>query len=212
MATFTDVLTEFQARLNRDDCSDQLAAYFVAEATRQIQRDVHLPSMERLEQILPQGPVTFVSVPQDLLELIDIFATPFAASSYSPAVPVALDRVSYRELAGRSTLVGPSAYARLNTTYQIRGAVPAGGEIQIQYYGRATPLVNATDSNELTQACPDLLIYGALMFAGDHFEHPNATAWATRYSALLTSIQADQIRLDSTGGSAVIRSPYEWTA
>ena len=59
---------------------------FLGDATRRIQRDVHLPSCERHELILPQGPVTFISVPQDLLEVIDIYA---GLAAWAP--PVALE-------------------------------------------------------------------------------------------------------------------------
>ena len=108
--------------------------------------------------------------------------------------------------------MNPHAYARLGGTFHIRGAVPAAGAIELVYYGQATPLVNPTDSNELTSACPDALIYAALSFAGDHFEHPTAAAWEARYGSIMGAIQGDVVRLENTGGPAVIQPFVNWSA
>jgi len=205
MATFNDLIQSFQSRLDRSDCSDQLAAYFLGDAIQRAQRDLRLPSMERSRLILAQGPMSYVSIPSDLLEVIDIYA------SRAPQCPAkALERCAFRQISQFSTFVDPVAYARLNTTFQIRGAVPAGGSVEIIYYGRVSDFTGPTSTNELSLACPDVLVYGALKFAGDWCAHPSTDAWDATYQTLVQQVQAEVMGLENSGGPSTVQPLYRW--
>ena len=203
---YSDVLSDFTTILNRDDCSPSQAATFLQQAQRRIQREVKLPSMERQRLIVAQGPLEYFTVPPDLLQIIDVYADSLFGQAR------ALERMSFRELCTIPKVFGPQAYARLENTIQVRGVVPQGGGVELLYYGAVGSLVNPTDDNEITSSCPDLLVYGALSFAGDNFEHPSAIAWEQRYQAILTQVQNDATALDSTGGPAVMQPFYNWSA
>lgn len=203
MSTLGDIQSDFLSRLNRSDCSTDLATSFINSACVRLQRAVHLPSMERSQFVQAQGPVTFVVVPPDLLEVIDVYASAFPGGPPRP-----LERTAFRQIAQISTATWPSYYARVAGVFEIRGAVPTGGSVLVTYYGQVQQLVNPTDTNEYVTVCPDAVVYGALSLAADHFEHPSASAWESRFQQLLGEVQSDVVRLESTGGPAVVANPY----
>ena len=204
MATYADILGDFQVILNRDDCTTQQAAIFFTQAMNRIQRDVKLPSMERSVTITAAGNMTYVGVPSDLLQIIDVFTDDWYGNT------VALERLSYRQLARVNTLVPPCAYARLENTIQIRGQVLNGATVNVLYYGTVTPFASSTSTNELSNACPDLLIYAALGFAADNFEHPSGPAWEARYLTILKQVMQEVADLENTGGPSVVQPFYNW--
>ena len=64
----------FIALLNRSDCSDALADTFIDQALTRIQRVLRIPSMESIKAypITSGTPLTFIIIPSDLIEIIDI--------------------------------------------------------------------------------------------------------------------------------------------
>ena len=201
-----DVLGEAQAILNRDDCSSAQMTAFITQAQQRIQRELKIPSMERSELITATAALSYIAIPADLLQVIDIFTDNWHGNS------VALEKMSYRTLCRVPLVVPPQAYARLQNTLQIRGQVPTGGPVNLLYYGTCGVLANPTDDNELTLACPDLLVYGALSYAGDNCEHPSTQTWDARYQSILAQVQSEAIALESTGGPAVMQPFYNWSA
>jgi hypothetical protein len=75
------------------------------------------------------------------------------------------------------------------------------------YYAVPTPLENNSDTNSITTACPDLLTYAALCYAGDFFTDKRLPNWENRYQAIKTDIQqmADS---DELSGGATVAPAY----
>lgn len=204
MATYSDVLGELKTILNRDDCTDAQYAVFIGQALQRIQRDIKLPSMERSAVVTALADITYIQIPTDLLQVIDIMTDDWAGRTF------ALERYSYRELCRIPTIAPPQGYARLQNTFQIRGLVKTGAAVNVLYYGTITPLVNLTDTNEITSTAPDLLVYASLSFAGDNFEMPQTQTWEQRYQSILGQVREDVIALENTGGPAVMQPFYTW--
>ena len=204
MASYQGVVAEFLAKLNRSDCTPTLAGYFLNDAMRRAQRQARLPFMETSQLVTAQGLMDFIAVPPDLLEIIDVYVSePWVNSR-----PRSLAHMSFREISGVERLQRPVAYARLNATIQIRGAVRKGGNVLLVYYRQMPELTSTTSSNGLLDACPDLLVYGALSIAGDYFQHPQATAWEQRFQSILSDVQGQAIALEMTGGPLTIQPAY----
>ena len=201
------MLSDVQNILNRDDCSTSLAQTFLNQGIARIQRDCRLPSMERAQLITPAStPLTELLVPIDLIQVIDLIV-PVAGDTDGRAR--GLKRVAYRKLLeyGQSDL--PKVFARSQGTFYVRGAVPIGTQIQLLYYGNFSAFANADSENELSASTPDLAVYAALSYAGDHFEHPMTDKWEGRYQQIKAEVMAMAIDLDTEGGVQVVEPIYQ---
>jgi hypothetical protein len=208
--TWNDMLNDFTVILNRDDCSAAQAKTFLMQGVQRIQRDCRLPSMERQQIIVCNGPTNFIMAPSDLIQPIDIIWTP--GSSQAP-FPVALEKVPYRKLLpllGSGVLRLPTKYARSQTQFWIGGPAVEGDTIQFLYYGNFSAWPTPDSENELSASTPDLAVYAALSYAGDYFECSLTGQWEQRFQ----SIKAETIQmaqdLDAEGGPQVIEPSYHW--
>ena len=197
------VIDTFTTILNRDDCTAAQAQIFVLQALSRIQRDCRLPSMERTLIITPTGTTNMFPVPTDLIQPIDVLVQDVTSGRFQ-----ALTKKSYRELLKYDPTDRPKVYARNQTQIWIAGSVGAGQQIMFIYYGNFSPFATINDDNEMTASTPDLIVYGALSYAADNFEHPSAQAWEARYQAIKAEVMAMAIDLDSEGGPQYVQSLY----
>ena len=218
--TYADMQAQFLAILNRDDCTDTLAQTFLQQAIQRIQREARLPSMERLLVITPTAPMSFIDIPADLIQPIDLFVQSANGSGYTPpwlgVTPppglgityTPLKHVTYRDLMRIPASDIPQAYARVQSQFAVRGWIPAGTETQLLYYGAFTPLASADSANELTASAPDLAIYAALSLAADYFQIEQGAQWEARYQQILSDVQGMSSDVDWSGGPMVIEPAY----
>jgi hypothetical protein len=193
------VRDRFIALLNRDDLDTPQADEFLSLGLGRIQRELRAPLMERVHYVDVVGEyLETMQLPPDYLEGIDVLVN---------GTP--LDRDSFRGLMKRATALGmqPAYYARYRNTLYLRGAVPPGMRVELLYYGEFTPLQTDADDNELTLSAPDLLIYAALSYAGDHFQHDSRAEWEARYVSLLAALR-EQARADEFSGNMAIQPAY----
>lgn len=194
---YAEVRAMFTALLNRDDCTGDQVVHFLGLATRRVHRELRTPITERVYvfDVPADGPaLDRHPLPVGFVEAIEVVVA---------QVPLAKE--SLRGLL-RRTDTQPACYARYGNLLYLRGPVPAGAALELLYYGDFTPLVEDTDTNELSTAAPDLLVYGALSFAGDHFEHDKRGEWEARYQTILASL-VEQARSDEMGGGPLAVSP-----
>lgn len=199
-----DCINAFQSILNRSDCTDAQAQTFLLQSISRIQRKERLPSMERVNLTVTTGPVSWISVPLDLLEIIDVIVP------NQFGVPEALHKLSYRQLQKISTQSLPQAYARLQGQIWIAGPVPTGATIQLVYYGEFAPFASVLADNEITASAQDLVVYGGLSYAGDSFDHPSAERWEGRFMQLLGDVQDMAEDLENNGGPSAVQNNYHW--
>ncbi len=211
----TDVRTDLVALLNRKDLrgNPQLADTFLSQGLSRIQRLLRIPSMERSMVVeAPNASVQSFELPSDLLQLQDVYAS---------GVP--LERKAFRQIAmmngvsltGASTLYMTTLpalcsryYARVGASLYLAPPMPQGGEIVLTYYGSFAPLVLDTDENEITLACPELLVYAGLSFGADYFAMDQKDAWEARFQSLMQEVQDAANQLDNTGGPNVVQAPH----
>jgi hypothetical protein len=201
--SLASVVSTFQSVFNRDDCSAAQAQIYCLQAISRVQREVRLASMERVNVVTTAGTIQWINVPHDLLEIIDVLI-PDATSG----LPKALIKVSYRQLQSIDPVNPPSHYARLQGQLWIAGSVPAGTQVQLVYFGEFASFPDATYDNEITSAAPDLIVYGALSYAADAFEHPSAVKWEQRYQSILMDVIQMNSDLEMNGGPMAIQPLY----
>lgn len=203
--TLSELRTRLKKRLNRDDCDDVLATEFIVEGLQRIQTDVKAPFMERL-LIFPAGAsLSIIPVPADFLKMIDLFVQNDGRSrGVEQGALYPLDKLDYRQLTAIPMNGPPEAYARLQSQFHIRGAVAAGLETHMLYYGGLSAFASDDDENEATAAAPTLCLYAALAFAGDHFGHKSADRWEAAYGGLRDSLRDAVVDADTSGGPMVV--------
>lgn len=206
-----DMINTFQSILNRDDCSATQAQAFVLQGIGRVQRECRLPSMERQQVITPTGPVKWITVPSDLIEIIDVIVPD------PQGVPKALRKTSYRELIRVDPTDQPWCYARFQAQIFLAGtlqgpnpAVSWAPTINLLYYGQFTPFTSLTAENELSMSAPDLAVYAGLVYAASVYRNDSKDDWETTYQTIRSEVQGMAIDLEMTGGPAVVSPLYHY--
>lgn len=196
------MIASFQAILNRDDCSTAQAQAFILQGIGRAQRELRLPCQEREQVITAASSVSWIPVPPDLLEIIDVIVP--GADGY----PAPLNKVPYRQLIRMDPNSWACAYARFQGQIFIAGSVPTGSVINLLYFGQFTAFATADSDNELSASNPDIAVYAALRYASDTFSMPTGDAWEATYQAIKAEVQGLAIDLEMNGGPAVMAATY----
>jgi len=195
------IRSHIKALLNRNDLSDTLADTFVTQAISRIERTLRLPSMEKQVQYNISGATSFITVPTDFLEIISLYHGNTSLSR----VPLT-ELLEFSEGGETGT---PKFFCREIAKLLIHPK-PTSGQIKMNYYG-SFPAMNAdTDENALAISSPDIIIYGALSYAADHFIDERGPLYEQKYQTFYTELkeQADLSELSGTVQS--IRPTYSY--
>jgi hypothetical protein len=95
----------------------------------------------------------------------------------------------------------PTSFYRDGGNFMVGPYPPAGTVCYIAYYQDASGLSASTDHNWLTDACPDLLIYGALCYAADFYLDERSAGFESRFNQILSDVQLMAIQDELTGAS-----------
>jgi hypothetical protein len=90
----------------------------------------------------------------------------------------------------------PSGFVRRGSVWKFGPTPVAGTIIRVDYYDEFPTLSAPTDSNYLTLGANDLIIYGALKYAGDYFTDKRAATWEQTFKTIADEI-ADQAAQDA---------------
>lgn len=198
--TRLEVVNQILGLLRRSDCSATLAATFLDQGIARVERQLRTPSMERVAHVTAANTMHSMTIPEDLLQVIDVVAN---------GRP--LDKISHRELIARARCAGvgcPHVYSRFGTGIYFAPFLATGGDVSLAYYGALDALNADPDTNAGTREFPDLLTYAALGFAGRYFRHDETQNWDDLYDQLLSETQDQATQTDATGGSEVVLSAY----
>jgi hypothetical protein len=194
---------QFKLLLNRNDCSETLADTFIDQAVGRIQRTLRIPSMEKAATIIFSEalPDSFV-LPNDFLDFIDIYFDEVDGGAK-------LERVPRGAFLGTPRTGGrPRVYIRTGAGVQVRPLPALGTQIELLYYAEVPDLITDTDSNVFSDIAPDLVIYGALSFAGDHFVDERKPSWEDTYIRIYGEIVEQARELEFSGSDAAVQSIY----
>lgn len=194
---------QFKLLLNRNDCSDTLADTFIDQAICRIQRTLRIPSMENAATIIftEALPDSFV-LPNDFLDFIDIFYDDVDSGGK-------LERVARGTFLSTPKTGGkPRVYIRTGAGVEFRPLPGPDTQLQLLYYGEVPDLIEETDSNVFSDIAPDLVTYGALSFAGDHFVDERKDGWENTYLRIYGELVEQARELEFSGSDAAVQSFY----
>lgn len=203
MATYAELKQDVKDLINRTDCTDALAGTFINQAQRKISRTLRIPSLEKAQTITvgTTPSPSYVqatgkyALPNDFLELVYIFTDKRI-----------LDRVPLRQfiqLDQKYPKTGqPRFYTRKQSAFEFKPIPQSGDKITVVYYADPVTLTNNTDTNIFSEVCPDLVVYGACMFASDFFNDQRKANFEDTYNKLFAETKAlsdssDEAMVDS---------------
>jgi hypothetical protein len=198
-----EVKAQFTSLMNRTDLKNKpdLVSTFINQAIVRIQRELRVPFMEKtILYTIPEG-YTKLSVPSDLLELIDINVDDNADGILN----YPLQRVQLREAAGYSQQPGtPRVFARKGGAWIVGPKPTVGSKIEIVYHAEFAPLIDDTSTNTLTKIAWDAVVYGALSAAGDYYNDDRTKTFEGRYNQIMQNLQ-NQADSDELTADAAVR-------
>jgi hypothetical protein len=189
---FGELQAQFEGLLKRRDMTPTQSSTFLQQAVSRVQRVLRIPPMEKSVEVIYDG-VTFTDgelpIPSDYLRLIALTST---GSSGEENEVKAKDLTTVLQLRRGSGC--PTSFVRRGGVWAFGPVPDAGTVFRIDYYDEFASLAEAGDTNYLTAAAADLIIYGALSYAGDWFVDKRAPAWEARFQSIVAEIQnqADQ--------------------
>ena len=172
--------THFNDLLNRSDITPALTEQFIKQGIRRVERTLRTPMQEKMFNINITTQTTQMTLPTDFLQMISLYYDQYE-----------LQRVSmkrFRELNDNNYIGKPQYFVR-QTSNLLFYPQPSTGTVSLYYYSEFPPLVNAADTNPLTQAAPDLILYAALGFAADFYLDERAEVFEVKYQGFLAEIQ-----------------------
>jgi hypothetical protein len=191
--------------MNRSDLNTNtaLATTFLNQSVMRIQRELRVPFMEKIVHYTIDNTYdasTGLAIPTDFLQLIDINVD----SNGSGLIDYPLQRVQLKEAMGRAEVIGiPQVFARRGG-YWVLGPRPASAAIiELVYYVTFDPLVNPTDTNVLSVAAWDVILYGALSAAADYYNDDRSQMFEARYNQIAQNLQAMADADELTADAAV---------
>lgn len=181
---YSQIQTNFSSILNRRDLTPTQLSTFMGMAIQRIQRKLRCPAMEKIVEYTMDSTGT-IPVPGDLLELIDIT---FNSADMAPRKLTRVDHQTAMRL--NQCQSQATSFYRQGGQYLIGPSPTSGSIAYITYYADAGGLAADTDHNWLTDACPDLLIYGALSYAADTFIDERGDKWEARFQGIYSELDA----------------------
>lgn len=195
---YSDIQTEFLARLNRRDCTPTLGKYFIQNSIKRIQRELRVPAMEKgivatIGNIFSGG----LDVPGDLIQLIAITSEDSGKELKRSSLQKVLITQKY---AGNAYA---TMFSRRGSQFLLAPLCNQGDKIRMDYYAAFAPLVNDSDSNVLTDIADDLIIFGALVYGCTHFNDKRKDGFETDYQSRLSELNDQAVKDELTGNAQV---------
>ena len=196
-----ELRVHFKDLLNRSDITDTLANTFIDQAISRTERTLRVPSMEKQHVYNISASTSLLVIPSDFLEIINIYS---GATS--------LTRVPINELLEFSSggeNGTPKYFTREDETLLIYPN-PTSGSVKLNYYAQFAEMTSDTDENALAMSSSDLIIYGALGYASDHFLDERGPLFEQKYQMFMREIQEQANTAEQSGTVQAIRPTYAY--
>lgn len=185
--------------LNRNDCDTTTADNFIDLALSRIQRTLRIAPMER-QQNYTSNDVgdNLLTLPQDFLSLKYLWT--------GSTMLEFRDFATFLKIQDSQGL--PQVYTRVRGGLLVKPIPPVDTPISMIYYGEFDDLSSDTSENALTNFAPDLLVYGALTFAGDYFVDERSSTWEARYAAIYTEVEEQSRTVEWDQATLAVQPVY----
>lgn len=210
MPTYGATRTKFLDRLKRRDCTTTLADGFLQDAFKRIQRVLRIPAGEK-SVVVEIDDATYLTagslpIPSDYLQIKDIVLTNSAGFKRT---------LKRRPLEEVNSLVDYGAegttwaYARRGAAWVLGPAPLEGDSVRIDYYSEYESAEVEADETILLDIADDLILYGALSYAADHWIDKRGPLFEQRFTQILSDLQ-EQADEDELAGNAQVRQAFTY--
>ena len=182
--------THFLNLLNRTDCTNTLADTFLEQSISRAQRTLRIPSMEKTATFNISTSTSAITIPNDFLEIIDFYH----GNTNISRVPLA--KMVEMKVGGAQGI--PKYFSRQDTEFLIY-PYPTSGSVVLNYYASFPALAADSDSNDLTLIASDLVTYGGLSYAADHFLDERQTSFESGYQTFMAELSDQSNSADVSG-------------
>jgi hypothetical protein len=198
MATYGEVKAEFSALLNRRDCTAAQTTTFVQNAIRRAQRVVRIPAMEKGVELTVDGSYEGFPIPDDYLEIIRLTRESDGKE---------LDLRDFTTVITLAEDTGiPRTFARRGSVF-LMGPAPAEDAVfRLDYFGEVDEVSDDADENIFTILVPDLIVYGALVYAAKHFNDKRLPLMEQTYQQIIEELETQRYRDELAGGAVMTNS------
>lgn len=180
----------FKALLNRTDCSNALADTFIDQAISRAQRTLRIPPMEKTVTYNLSTSTTYLTIPADFLEIIDVY--------YGSTNLVRVPLSTLVEYKGNTEAGAPRYFSREASEFLIY-PYPDSGTVTLNYYSHFPEMVADTDENDLAIIGSDVITYGALGYAADYFMDERGVLFEQKFQQFLMELQQQANDAETAG-------------
>lgn len=208
---YATIKAQLRGLINRSDMTDELAANFIQMAQDRLERWPQVDPLKAAPR--PSFMEKYVSftlteeddpgvftVPDDFLQIISLY------SGETEVERVGMPR--FIRVPESATGV-PTVFMQTGHSIRMRPIPPTDTTLYLLYFGTADVLSEDEDENEWTTACSDALLYGAAVYAADHFEDERLDRFEGRFSQALMELQ-DQTISEALSGSMSMAPAYDY--
>lgn len=189
---------QFQALLNRRDITPSLVTSFMNSSLQRVQRILRIPAMEKAIIVTVGDNFTGITIPGDFLQLVSITANGRQVHQGS------LDEVLGLQKLGEGE---PQHFYRMLNKFVFGQVPPKGTQIRIDYMADFSEFGSDADEPTILEIAPDLIIYGALVFAANYYLDQRLEQFDQIFQGLLNEYQM-MVHDDALGGGAAISPAY----
>jgi hypothetical protein len=201
MTTYAAMRSTFIELLNRKDCNDPNAALVKSWfdlSQKRIEREVRADCMLTVTTVDTTASVTTIPVPADWLQTKAIVWSDSTQGGEIDPVDLGTYYLHINTKPGV-----PIHYTREGDNWLVNDAIPAGATAKVIYYAKLTPLVDDSDEPTLASIAPDLIIYGALLYAATHFIDDRGAGWKGEWEFFREQVQSQSTEGENRGAIAV---------
>lgn len=178
---YGELKTHFQSILNRRDLTSSLRETFLQLAISRIQRELRAPLMEKAIEVTISDDYDGLDIPSDYIGLVALTVKD---------QEIKLQRVDLEVALKEAETIGlPRVFARQGGKWVLGPTPEEDAVIRIDYTAELGALEDDTDENTLSIVAPDLITYGALVYAAEYFLDRRLEAFENRYALMLAAIQ-----------------------
>jgi hypothetical protein len=194
ITNYSDLKTTVANYLARTDLTVQIPD-FIQLAEVRLRRDLRIRQMLKSVTTTTTGGDATVSLPDDFLQLRDLFVDTNPARDLQYVTPSIFSRN------GRTTESGLMVfYTILANEIKFAPVPDTNYTLEMLYYGAPTLLSDANVSNAFLATCPDLLLYGSLIEAESYLMNdPRIPVWANMYKNGIDSLNASDDAAETSG-------------
>lgn len=189
---------QFKKTLGRNDIDNDLADTFIDQAVSRIQRTLRVPAMEQIAPYTTVADQKSILLPEDFLSMKFIYCGELELQY----LPIG------RFLAKGQCFGTPMFYTRVGAELKLFPLPLLGTELNLSYYAEIPDLAEDNSTNFLCAIAPDLLVYGALCFAADHFVDDRKLAFEDGFKRIYNELVEQSLLVEMEQSGMQLAPPY----